>query len=112
MSVKLKPCPFCGSKAESGNGFLPFENITFAWCSNEDCYLSPLGREAFLMEVKEWNTRTASIAPQSHARGLLGDQGAKVVMANMVSQFLAIEAIDAAHAVEVALNAIAQTEKG
>lgn len=35
----LLPCPFCGSHAESGNGFMPSESIVLAWCSNTYCEL-------------------------------------------------------------------------
>lgn len=55
--LKLLPCPFCGSKAESDNGFLPLESLTYVWCSNEDCNLNSIGREERLFDPKWWNTR-------------------------------------------------------
>lgn len=51
-------CPFCGSDASSGNGFSPFEAIYYAWCSNGDCELSPIGREERLFPLVWWNTRS------------------------------------------------------
>jgi hypothetical protein len=55
--VDLLPCPFCGSHPESGNGFAATESTVFVWCSNESCYLSPVGRDERFFTVEEWNTR-------------------------------------------------------
>lgn len=50
-------CPFCGSEPISQNGFSPFESVYYVWCSNDDCDLSPVGREERLFSVAWWNTR-------------------------------------------------------
>lgn len=57
-SCNLKPCPFCGAKAKSDTGFLPCESVIYVWCSNEDCALSPIGRNEKLFSVDFWNTRS------------------------------------------------------
>lgn len=61
--VDLLPCPFCGSHPESGNGFAATESTVFAWCSNENCYLSPVGRDERFFTVEEWNTRAPPSFP-------------------------------------------------
>ena len=53
---KLKPCPFCGNKADMVQ---PNEDVYIVGCSNEDCHM--WCGLAFNMEehaVKFWNTRT------------------------------------------------------
>ena len=56
MRDELLPCPFCGSAAESGNGFSPLELITWAWCSNNECLLhdNDIG-----FTPLSWNTRVS-----------------------------------------------------
>lgn len=55
--ISLLGCPFCGSPAQSDNGFLPCESLTYVWCSNDECYLSPIGRDERLFDPEWWNTR-------------------------------------------------------
>lgn len=64
-NVELKPipCPFCGCDAESGSGFSPLESVTYVWCSNADCYLSPIGRDERLFTIGEWNRRASPSIP-------------------------------------------------
>ena len=53
----MLPCPFCGSIPVVESGFSPMESIHYAWCSNEDCELSPVGRDERLFSIDWWNTR-------------------------------------------------------
>lgn len=46
MSEELKPCPFCGAKAEKVRGFNQYS------CSNPECPLA-----AVVASQKEWDTR-------------------------------------------------------
>ncbi|MFV1944032.1 hypothetical protein VPH49_24860 [Pseudomonas luteola] len=55
MIEKLKPCPFCGSDAEAGDGFLPLEGIVYVWCKNHECLMSNGVDIGF--GVDEWNRR-------------------------------------------------------
>lgn len=59
MNTELKPCPFCGSHAESANGFSPCESITFAWCSNPDCRLNDVD---IGITPEEWNQRVQPVS--------------------------------------------------
>lgn len=50
-TLGLPPCKLCGAAARSGDGFLPLESITYAWCSNSNC---PNNSE--LIDIDDWNT--------------------------------------------------------
>lgn len=54
----LEPCPFCGSKAKSDNGFAPLESITYAYCSNNECRLHSVD---IGFSIEEWNTRAVRL---------------------------------------------------
>jgi hypothetical protein len=71
ISRELRPCPFCGSEAQSDNGFAPCESITYAWCSNRDCPLHPIDTFGFTPE--SWNTRAALEAPQQDGQTYMGE---------------------------------------
>lgn len=52
--IEAKPCPFCGSDAKFDNGFVPFESVYYAWCSNTTrCpnFLEPP------LTLEKWNER-------------------------------------------------------
>lgn len=66
MIAFLNLCPFCGSAAERGKGFLPAESIEYVWCSNTDCELSDV-EIGFTPE--SWNYR----APQLVGNGVTAD---------------------------------------
>jgi chromosome segregation ATPase len=52
MSKKLKPCPFCGSKAKKHKYHVLGEAIKLAYCPNEDCSFHD--RTA---TIADWNAR-------------------------------------------------------
>ena len=58
VADELKPCPFCGSKAESD---LIGGSTPAVWCSNEKCGVMLMDLESpWLDDVeKQWNTRPA-----------------------------------------------------
>jgi hypothetical protein len=53
--MKLKPCPFCGSKAERGGRYFGTDKSLYI-CSNKEC---PCRQNWFSLE--QWNTRTPAI---------------------------------------------------
>jgi hypothetical protein len=53
--LNLLPCPFCGSSADSGNGFAPLESVTYAYCENSAC---PLHTVDVGFTPETWNRRT------------------------------------------------------
>ncbi len=55
MKEKIKPCPFCGSKAEV------YESDRGSWveCSNGDCNIGHKSENWLTgYAIKSWNTRT------------------------------------------------------
>lgn len=58
---KLKPCPFCGSDAETTfNTLFGFQ----VYCTNDDCLLNELLSQGFDDEKKmidKWNRRVTTI---------------------------------------------------
>ncbi|QEU28891.1 Lar family restriction alleviation protein [Pseudomonas luteola] len=57
--IDLRPCPFCGSDAEAGDGFLPLESIVYVWCKNHECLMSNGVDIGF--GVDDWNRRAALV---------------------------------------------------
>ena len=49
-AIKLKPCPFCGSKATPPK--IIFGDDKYTGCSNKECVCSYL-----IFRIEEWNTR-------------------------------------------------------
>lgn len=73
MNEELKPCPFCGSKAEEGcmDPGAPYPGgYYYVSCSNEDCTMTELiaCRKAYATEAESamkevraiWNTRAST----------------------------------------------------
>jgi hypothetical protein len=55
--VSLLPCPFCGQPGRSDSGFGLCESINYAWCTNQDCFLSDGVDMGVTLE--NWNTPRA-----------------------------------------------------
>lgn len=55
--VSLLPCPFCGHPGRSDSGFGLCESINYAWCTNQDCFLSDGVDMGITLE--NWNSRRA-----------------------------------------------------
>ena len=93
MSEELKPCPFCGSDAETGDGFLPMESIVYVWCKNHECLMSNGVDIGF--GVDEWNRRhedkrVAELeAELAEARRLLKEYGHWSPGVHIIHAFLA-----------------------
>ena len=60
VNMKLKPCPFCGSKA-----FIRGDYASYIVCGNPDCFMSAEHQHSQLlsesMAIKAWNTRFKEI---------------------------------------------------
>ena len=52
MTEKLKPCPFCGGKAEALGG------VNTHWISCVDCITESAAYDTLEEAVKAWNRRT------------------------------------------------------
>ena len=53
--IKLKPCPFCGGKAEPFN---PFENTEGTWCVIcSECAAATGFEQTEAEAIEAWNTR-------------------------------------------------------
>ena len=52
---KLKPCPFCGRRAELRH---TKEGFSYILCANDGCYARTDGHLNEESAIKHWNTRT------------------------------------------------------
>ncbi len=56
MNVKLKPCPFCGGKAEVLNGCTCYEPDDY-WISCKKCEAETRIYDSEAAAIAAWNTR-------------------------------------------------------
>lgn len=52
--IKLKPCPFCGRRAELRHDK---DGFSFILCANDGCYVQTDGHLNEESAIKNWNTR-------------------------------------------------------
>lgn len=69
--VSLLPCAFCGDPGRTDNGFGLCESIYYAWCTNQECFMSDGVDMGVTSEV--WNKRDPH-ALARHSKRLIEQQ--------------------------------------
>ena len=58
MNEELKPCPFCGGKAERKEGRMLLDSYNYWYIECECCHTKSMGYRVPKEAIKAWNRRS------------------------------------------------------
>lgn len=71
--VSLLPCAFCGDPGRADNGFGLCESIYYAWCTNQECFMSDGVDMGVTPEA--WNKRAAPVVERQPVAEVIATGG-------------------------------------